>query len=207
MILRGFYFITDHVLTRQGVLRDVQSALTAGVAAIQYRKKDGDKDLMIAEAKEIRHLCQKVPFIVNDLLDVAEASQADGLHIGQRDISYAQARAALGREKIIGISVTSLDQAQRACDVGADYLGVGPIFATATKKDAALPCGTALIRSIKKICPLPIVAIGGITLENAAEVLEAGADSLCAISATVASASVQESIQLFNKAFERKDSR
>jgi thiamine-phosphate pyrophosphorylase len=199
MILKGFYFITDNTLTRQGIADDVKNALAAGVAAVQYRNKQESKAVMIEEAKKIRQLCPQTLFIVNDFLDVALASDANGVHIGQSDITYAQARKALGPEKIIGVSVDTVLEAQMAQDMGADYLGVGPIFATSTKKDAASPCGTKVISDIRKKCSLPIVAIGGITLQNALDVVDAGADSLCAISATVGQPDMKSIIQQFNK--------
>lgn len=206
MTLKGFYFITDHVLTRQGILKDVQEAVAAGAIAVQYRRKEGETGLMLSEARKVREICTNTLFIVNDRVDVALEVGADGVHIGQSDMFCAQARKILGPQRIIGVSVDTLAQARLAQELGADYLGVGPIFATVTKKDAASPCGTQLIRDIKASCSLPVVAIGGITLKNAAEVIEAGADSICAISATVDSTSVEDSIRQFRELFQQDGS-
>lgn len=203
IILRKYYFITDRDLSQKGNREDVKSALSAGVCAIQYRNKINDIEVMVEEAKEIKKLCDQtsVPFIVNDALDVALVVDADGIHIGQGDVAYKAAREALGSDKMIGVSVSTLEQALLAKEAGADYLGVGPIFETATKLDAGTPCGIHLIREIKKVCHLPLIAIGGITLENAKSVIEAGADSVCAISAVIGKENVEKEIQKFNVLF------
>jgi thiamine-phosphate pyrophosphorylase len=202
---KKFYFITDRSLSRKGNIEDVRSALAAGVAAVQYREKAFDAQTMIAQARTMKALCDKTlsPFIVNDDLDVAVAVNADGLHIGKQDIAYAQARKALGWDKIIGISVSTFEEALIAKEWGADYLGIGPIFQTATKKDAAAPCGVQLIREIKKVCHLPLIAIGGMNLANAQSAIDAGANGICAISAVVDSDNVMDEVKKFNKFFEK----
>jgi len=134
---------------------------------------------------------------------VALAVDADGVHLGQNDISCEEARSLLGRHRKIGISVNTLEQAKLAQKQGADYLGVGPVFLTTTKSDAGAPLGIELIRKIKAEVSLPLVAIGGITLENAPEVIAAGADALCAISAVVSKSDVKEAILKFQKLFEK----
>ncbi|MCX5681921.1 MAG: thiamine phosphate synthase [Candidatus Omnitrophica bacterium] len=205
IISKGFYFITDSLLSKKGNIEDVKSALAAGVSAIQYRNKTNNITAMIREAGEIKKLCDKTPcpFIVNDALDVALAVDADGFHIGRDDIAYSQARMALGNDKIIGVSVSTFEEALIAKEWGADYLGLGPIFQTTTKLDSAKPCGVELIREIRKVCRLPLIAIGGITLEHAKEVVAAGADGLCAISAVVSRDNVVKEIEKFNKFFEK----
>jgi len=206
ILSKGFYFITDSTLSQKGNVKDVKSALQAGVCAVQYRHKGNDLALMFGEAKILRSLCKDVPFIVNDLLDLAIKVNADGLHIGKTDVSYAQARKALGDEKIIGVSVHNLEEASRAQAMGADYLGLGPIFVTSTKKDTEAPCGVDMIRQIKNFCTIPLVAIGGICLENAKEVIVAGADCLCAISGTVTQPDVKKEIDKYNKLFKMGNS-
>lgn len=198
---KGFYFITDNALSKKGNLEDVKNALKAHVSAVQYRNKNADTARMLKEAKILRALCKDVPFIVNDSLDLAIKVNADGLHIGKTDIAYAQARKALGPEKIIGVSVHTLQEAIEAQAMGADYLGVGPIFLTLTKKDAQEPCGVALIRQIKNSCTIPLVAIGGLCLENAKEVVAAGADCICAISETVTKLDIKKEIDKYSKLF------
>lgn len=202
-LFRGFYFITDNALSRQGNVRDVQDALAAGVAAVQYREKAGSFSQMLSEAQRLRALCQDIPFIVNDSLPIAMAVHADGLHVGRTDTSCRQARREWGSQKIIGVSVLTVAEALEAEREGADYIGLGPIFATSTKKDADPPCGIERIKEIKKACALPLVAIGGISLDNAAAVIEAGADGICAISATVGQADVEVQVRKFNKFFKK----
>jgi thiamine-phosphate diphosphorylase len=123
------------------------------------------------------------------------------VHIGQEDIPLAVARKILGKKRIIGVSVSTFSQAQSACRDGADYLGIGPIYATTTKLDAKKPTGTALIARIRKNLNVPIVAIGGITLSNAPQVIAAGADALCAISSVVAKPDVARQIRAFQVLF------
>lgn len=201
MIIRGFYFITDASLSRSGVLADVKSALSAGVKIIQYRGKNTSGRLMYVQALAIRRLCKKAVFIVNDRVDIALAVSADGVHLGQDDLPIEAARRILGPQKIVGFTAHNLQEALSANRKGADYIGVAPVFATKTKLDAGRPCGVDLIRKVKKALSIPVVAIGGINLANAPLVIEAGADALCAIGATVASKNVKKEIERFQILF------
>jgi len=123
------------------------------------------------------------------------------VHLGQEDFSYHEARKLLGPDKIIGVTVHNVAEALTAQSGGADYLGVSPIFSTATKADAGAPAGVALLAEIRRRVPLPLVAIGGITLANAPAVIAAGADAVCAISAVVTRPEVQVEIEKFQKLF------
>jgi len=199
--IRGFYFITDSTLSRQGNIKDVQDALECGVKIIQYRNKVASTRTLYEEALRLRRICQGVIFLINDRLDIALACDADGVHLGKDDLPCSVVRRFLGRDKIIGVTVRSLKEAKQAQDEGADYLGIGPIFVTRTKSDAARPLGLQVIRKIKKQVSLPIVAIGGINSSNAALVVEAGADAICAISAVVASKDVKKEITRFQGLF------
>jgi len=172
-------------LSRAGNVSDVQNAVAAGVEMVQYRRKDASTSELFAEAAVLRKLCRRTLFLVNDRVDIAMAVQADGVHLGQDDLPFPAARKLLGQEKIIGLTVHSLDEARQAEAAGADYLGVSPIFTTQTKADAGPPAGIQLIQQIKRAVKIPLVAIGGINLANAPEVIQAGADGLCAISAVV----------------------
>ena len=129
---------------------------------------------------------------------------ADGVHLGREDLPYAAARKLLGRKKIIGLTVHTLAEAIEARESGAQYIGVSPIFRTGTKWDAGKPVGTDLIRRIKERVPLSIIAIGGIDLSNASQVIAAGADGLCAISAVVTKQDVAKEIEKFQRLFSRK---
>ncbi len=199
----GYYFITDREMSRDSVENDVQNALAAGVRVVQYREKRLSSRMMCREAEKIRWLCRKAVFLVNDRIDVALASKADGVHLGQDDLPLDKARVILGPEAIIGITVHTLNEAREAIKKGADYLGVSPIFATATKADAGIPAGVELIRKIGKITDLPLVAIGGITLENARQVISAGADAICAISAVLKAPLIRQEIEKFQRLFKR----
>lgn len=201
-MLRGYYFITDSQLSRAGNLNDVKSALSARVCAVQYREKNLSTRKMYQEARKIKKICQrKTLFIINDRVDLALAVDADGVHLGQDDLPYSVARKILGKKKIIGVTVHNLEEALEAEKIGADYLGLSPIFATATKKDAGPPAGIKLIKKIKKSVSLPIIAIGGLTLKNAPDVVKSGADCVCAVSAVVTKKDVASRIKKFQDLF------
>jgi len=200
-VIKDYYFITDSSLSRAGNVSDVKSALSAGVTVVQHRSKTEDTGKFFEEAEILRKLCGDITFIINDRVDIALAADADGVHLGQEDMPVKAARKLIGRDKIIGVTVHNLDEALNALNEGADYLGISPVYSTSTKKDAGSPCGISVIKEIKKISRVPVVAIGGITLENAGEVISAGADALCAISEVVAAENVKKEIEKFNLLF------
>ena len=187
--LRGidYYFVTDSGLSKKGTLSDVAKVVEAGCRIVQYREKNKSTREMIEEAREIKKLCGNAIFLVNDRVDVALAVDADGVHIGQDDMPFVIARKLLGIEKIIGLTVHNIEESLEAERMGADYLGLSPIFDTSTKSDAGMGCGVTMIRKVRDISALPIVSIGGINMENVAEVITAGSDSAAAISAVVCS--------------------
>ena len=201
--MRGYYFITDSGLSLAGNLSDVRSAVSAGVNIVQYREKSGDTGALYKEALRLAEICRgtTTKFIVNDRIDIALAVDADGVHLGQSDMPYDIARRILGPDKIIGITVHSVDEAVKAEREGADYLGVSPIFSTSTKKDAGIPAGLTLISEIRKKSSLPLIAIGGIDLSNAPDVIAAGADMVCAISAVITKPDVAAEIRRFQSLF------
>jgi thiamine-phosphate pyrophosphorylase len=201
MRIKGYYFITDKKLSRQGNARDLKNAVLAGVRIVQYRAKDTETREMYEEALKLRKICKNVIFLINDRVDIALAVGADGVHLGQSDIPYLIARKLLGKKKIIGVTVHNLNEAKIARKQGANYLGVSPIFKTSTKPDAKNPVGIKLIREIKKYVRLPLVAIGGISLLNAPQVIDAGADCICAISAIVTKINVKQEIEKFQRMF------
>jgi thiamine-phosphate pyrophosphorylase len=201
--MRGYYFITDAGLSLAGNLSDVRAAAAAGVTVVQYRNKSNITRDMYEEALLLKSACGgKAKFIINDRIDIALAVDADGVHVGQEDMPYDRARHLLGPDKIIGVTVHDLDEALEAEARGADYLGLSPIFATGTKDDAGAPCGTAVIAELKKHCRVPVVAIGGIGLSNVDEVVAAGADMVCAISAVVTKPDVAAAILEFQRRYE-----
>ncbi len=196
-MLRGFYFVTNASLSRKGIISDVKAACCARVCAVQYRDKEISTKLMIEEGLKLRRICRKVPFIINDRIDIAQAVGADGVHLGQSDMPVNMARKILGKNMIIGLTVHSLLQAKNAVADGVDYLAVAPVFLTNTKKDAGSPVGLSLITEIRMKYKIPIVAIGGINIANARDVIKAGANSLCAISAVVSKNNVKAEISRF----------
>jgi thiamine-phosphate pyrophosphorylase len=199
--LKGFYFITDSSLSKQGNAADVRAAEAAGVAFIQYREKNLPSKNIYEEALALRKLCRRSRFIVNDRLDIALAVKADGVHIGQDDLPLVAVRKLLGKKSIIGVTVRSIEEAVRAESEGADYCAVSPIFATGTKTDAGTPCGISLVSEIKRAVKIPVAAIGGINAGNARSVIGAGADMICAISAVVAADDVKAAIKQFQELF------
>ncbi len=199
--MRGYYFITDALSSRAGNVSDVRSAVAAGVEIVQYRNKTASTNELYKEALILRQICKNKIFIINDRVDIALSVNADGVNLGQDDLSCSIGRKLLGVEKVIGVTVHSVRQALEAQNSGADYIAVSPIFKTATKRDAGKPVGVELISEIKKRIRIPVVAIGGITLDNAEEVITAGADCLCAISGVVAKRNVKNEIKKFQKLF------
>ncbi|MFZ2473109.1 MAG: thiamine phosphate synthase [Methanothrix sp.] len=201
--MKGYYFITDSKLSRAGNLSDVMQAVACGVEVVQYRNKNAETRQMYEEAVRLREICRDAGsiFLINDRVDIALAAQADGVHLGQSDMPCTAARKLLGREKIIGVTVHNLAEALEAECIGADYLGVSPIFQTATKPDAGKPAGIRLIEEIRAEVDIPLIAIGGISHCNAGEVVRAGADGLCAISCVVAKENVRDEIIKFQEIF------
>lgn len=193
-----FYLVTDSGLSMKGTLSDVRDAVESGCRIVQYREKDKSTKEMVEEASEIKRICSgRAIFLVNDRIDVALAVDADGVHIGQDDMPVETARKLLGEDKIIGLSVNDREEAVLAEKLGADYVGLGPIFDTATKKDAGEGIGPLKIRKVKDAIKLPVVAIGGINKENCESVIQNGADSLVAISAVVCSDDVKRETKYF----------
>jgi len=201
--IKGYYFITGSVLSRSGNVKDVKAAVRAGVNIVQYRNKTAQTGLLCREAIKLKKICKNVLFIVNDRVDVALASGADGVHIGQADMPFAAARKLLGDNKVIGVTVHSVSQAKKALALGVDYIAVAPVFKTGTKKDAGKPTGVSLIKKIKEISKVPVAAIGGINQVNARSVINAGADALCAISCVVSKKDAPAQIQKFQELFKK----
>lgn len=193
-----FYLVTDSGLSKKGTLSDVREAVESGCRIVQYREKNKSTKEMVEEASEIKRICSgRAIFLVNDRIDIALAVDADGVHIGQDDMPIKTARKLLGEDKIIGLSVHDREEAIRAEKTGADYVGLGPIFDTATKKDAGEGIGPHNIREVKDSINIPVVAIGGINNENSESVIRNGADSLVAISAVVCSDDVKRETKYF----------
>ncbi len=177
------YLISDNTISGLTHVEIFKKALASGIRIIQLREKDMPSRQLFEEAMTIKRLIlrNKALFIINDYVDIAYIVDADGVHLGQDDMPLREARKILGKDKIIGISTHTLKQAIDAEDDGADYIGYGPIFYTNTK-DAGRPTGISSLRRIRKHVSIPIVAIGGITIDNVREVLGAGADAVAMVS-------------------------
>lgn len=178
------YVILDAGLVQGPATEIARQLMEAGVRLLQYRAKNLAAGEMLRTAIEIAKIAQQqgANFFVNDRPDVACLAAADGVHVGQDDLSVEQARAVMGKDRWVGISTHNQEQFERAVATSADYVAIGPIFATTSKANPDPVVGTDLLRRLRPLTERPIVAIGGIRLEDAAEVIEAGADSVAVIS-------------------------
>ena len=169
---------------REALCAQVRAALAGGATFVQMREKHLPHQAMVAQAKALQHICDEanVPFVVNDAVDVALEAHAHGVHIGQDDMSVKEARALLGAHKILGVSAQTVEQAVQAERDGADYLGVGAVFPTSSKDDAAEVSHETLC-AICQAVHIPVVAIGGITCENVSELANSGMVGVAVISA------------------------
>ena len=185
----SLYLVTDRGISRERTtIQIVEAALRGGVTCVQLREKTCSTREFITQALSIKdHLKRhNVPLIINDRVDIALAVNADGVHLGQSDMPIETAKAILKDSMIIGISAESLKNAVQAEKDGADYIGVGSIYATSTKTDTASPLGLEGLREIRRSVKIPLVGIGGLNRENAGEVINNGADGVAVVSAIVA---------------------
>lgn len=186
----GIYGITAEKYSRgRSNIEVVQAMIAGGIRIIQYREKRPAKSFasMLAECREIRRitLAAGVLFIVNDYTDIARLIDADGVHVGQDDLPVAAVRQLIGPGKLIGLSTHSPEQAAAAVTAGADYIGVGPIFATTTKDDVCAAVGLEYLQHVVGCCSLPFVAIGGIKEHNIDQVVACGAKTVCLVTEIV----------------------
>jgi len=182
----SLYLVTDRSLSLgRSNMEVVAAAVKGGVSCVQLREKHLDTRSFLQEALNLKALLSPlgIPLIINDRLDIALAVQADGVHLGQNDMPIADARRLLPSSTIIGISAECLDDAIEAAQQGANYIGISPVYATPTKPDTGAPLGLEGIRIIRRHVTIPLVAIGGITADNARQVIAAGADGVAVVSA------------------------
>jgi thiamine-phosphate pyrophosphorylase len=184
LVLPPLYVILDAALLTSSELDVARKLSDAGVRLFQYRNKRGSsRELLQASSALAAELAQRGALLfVNDRPDVAFLSGASGVHVGQKDLPVAESRTVLGQGKFLGISTHNLRQFRAAAETDADYVALGPVFDTDSKANPDPVVGTAMIREARKLTRKPIVAIGGITLDRAKEVMEAGADSVAVIS-------------------------
>lgn len=188
------YAVTDRRWLADGetLYQVVEQAIDGGVTFVQLREKGLAKDLFLEEAREIKKLCnaRKIPFVINDSVDIALAMDADGVHVGQSDMEAGDVREKLGPDKIIGVSAQTVEQAKLAEAHGADYLGVGAVFATGSKDDA-VEVGPQTLREICQAVSIPVIAIGGISKENVSQLTGSGICGIAVISAIFAQKDVK----------------
>ncbi len=199
----ALYLVTDRVLAGDRSIASIMAAAVAGgVSLVQVREKGLDTRAFLDEALLIRDLLEPhgVPLIVNDRLDVALACGAAGVHVGQHDLPCAAVRRLAGPGMLIGVSVSTVAEAIAAERDGADYLGVSPVFATPTKTDTPAATGLQGLRQIRAAVRLPLVAIGGMHVGNAAEVVGAGADGVAVVSAIMSAADPQHAAAALRRA-------
>jgi thiamine-phosphate pyrophosphorylase len=183
------YLVTDRALSRpRGVDAVVRAAIEGGASVVQLRDPEAKTAALLDQARALLALLRPagIPLIINDRIDVALAAGADGVHLGQLDMPVADARALLGSQRILGLSISTLAQLDRAQLQYVDYLGVGPIFPTQTKSDASAPIFPSGLAAIAALSDLPIVAIGGLNAGNALEAIRAGAQGVAVVSAICA---------------------
>lgn len=195
--MAGLYVILDRqFLAGRDELEVAKQIIDGGATAIQLRDKQGRKRELLLVAQKLKDLCSQagVLFIVNDYLDLAIAVDADGLHIGQEDLPLPVVRRQLPIDKIVGCSITTVSQATKAQNEGADYIAVGSMFPTATKK-GAIVVGVDIVRELKRTMSTPLVAIGGINDSSIGEVVAAGADAVAVISAVLGEKDIRGAVQ------------
>ncbi|TMG74753.1 MAG: thiamine phosphate synthase [Betaproteobacteria bacterium] len=204
---RGLYAVTPDEPDTEVLTHKVRKALAGGAHIVQYRNKSANARLRLEQGAELLALCRTagVPLIVNDDLDLALAIGADGLHLGRGDTALATARTKLGEHRLLGASCYDrLELALAACSAGADYVAFGSAFPSATKPGAT-PAPLGLYREARVLLDSPIVAIGGITPENARTVIEAGADAVAVISALFDAPDIEAAARRFERLFRKKE--
>ncbi len=198
----SFYVITDCRLAAGRPIRDiVAGAIQGGATCIQVREKEMSSRDLYHLSLQLRTLTREkqIPLIINDRLDIALAVGADGIHLGQEDLPAAVARRLIPPDMILGVSAENVRQALEAQAAGANYLGVGAVYATSTKPDAGEPMGLAALAEICRRVDLPVVGIGGIHAGNAGEVIAAGAQGVAVVSCVVAAERVAEAARAVAK--------
>lgn len=198
----SLYLVTDRsFLDGKSIEEAVEEAIKGGVTLVQVREKDASSREFYEVALKVKEVTDKykVPLIIDDRLDIAQAVDASGVHLGQSDLPLKLARNILGKDKIIGISVGNVAEAKEAEAAGADYVGIGTIFFTGTKKDIKTPIGIEGLTEIVKNIKIPSVAIGGINQENTKAVLKSGTNGVAVISAILGKKDIRGAAEEFRK--------
>lgn len=199
------YVITDRGFRGRSHEEVARAALAGGATFLQLRDKRATARELVVWARRLRELAREagVPLVVNDRVDVALAAEADGVHVGEDDLPVPDARRLMGPRGVVGASAGTVEEAVRAERDGADYLGVGPVFPTATKADAGEAIGLEGLRRVVRAVRIPVVAIGGITADNAAEVVRAGAAGVAVVSAVAGADDMVEAARRLRQCVDR----
>ncbi len=197
MLDLSLYLVTPTCMAIDNLLKIVQEAVEGGITIVQFREKERAAREMVTIGRALLSFLKPlgIPLIINDRVDVAHAIGADGIHLGQADLTVSQARQILGKRAIIGLSVESLEQLGEAFQEKVDYLAASPVFKTESKKDHAPPWGLEGLRHLCKRSPFPVVAIGGIHQNNVHEVMKQGVAGVAAISSICHAASPKKAAQ------------
>ena len=200
------YLCTDRKLMSTNTLEEaVEQAILGGCSLIQLREKQSSSREFFEMAKRIKAITDRyrVPLIINDRIDIALAVDAAGVHLGQEDIPAKEARRIMGEEKVIGVSARTVELARKAVEDGADYLGVGAMFATNTKGNAKV-IGKEKLKEIRAAVSIPIVAIGGINHSNAAQLVDTGINGLAVVSSVIGASDIQDAARKKRTIFIKK---
>lgn len=195
------YAVTDRAwIGKQSLYEQVEAALKGGATCVQLREKDLNENDFLTEALEISTLCRQysVPFFINDNVEIALKCKADGIHVGQEDMSVAQVRQKVGSDMMIGVSVHSVEEALEAVKNGADCLGVGAMFSTSTKTDASV-LSKEILQKICTAVDVPVVAIGGISKSNISELSGTGVDGVALVSAIFSAEDIENECRLLRR--------
>ena len=205
-IIKGLYAITPDSADLNTLIQKTKSAIEGGAFMVQYRSKIQDRDVKMQQCAAILRLCREyeIPCIVNDDVDMCRVLEADGVHLGEKDDNIAEVRHILGEDAIIGSSCyDQLDRAKSAQKEGASYVAFGAMFATSTKPNAPR-ASLALLKEAKREIQIPIVAIGGITVNNAHDVIKTGIDAIAVITSLYEAKSIKETAETLSKMFQIK---
>ncbi|MFG1319592.1 thiamine phosphate synthase [Xanthobacter autotrophicus] len=197
------YLVTDpRLVAARGLLATVDAAVKGGATIVQLRDPDAHGRALVEQARALKALLAplRIPLIINDRVDVAVAADADGVHLGQDDMTPADARAVLGPERILGLSVGNPAEYAASDLGGVDYLGVGPVKATGTKADAGGAIGAAGVAAVRALTRLPLVGIGGLATVDVSDVIRAGADGVAVVSAICAASDPEQAARALKAA-------
>jgi len=206
--MKGIYLVTDQNACKGKKLESVVSdAVKAGVSYVQLREKNTDTRLFLQKAFSLKAILEpaRIPLIINDRVDIALAANAAGVHIGQSDMPYEYVRSLMGPKAVIGLSVETWEDVQKAQDLDVDYLGVSPVFSTPTKTDTKTPWGINGLEKISNYSRHPLVAIGGLDSSNAQKTVTSGANAIAVVSAICSADNVYDAgrqlVHIFTKSY------